>query len=43
VVHDAECQPVALGVRSAGLMPANVGGVQGDRHAFAPSVVRTVT
>jgi hypothetical protein len=30
MVHNAERQPVALSVWPTGLMPANVGGVQGD-------------
>ena len=38
VVQDAEGQPVVLRLRAAGLVPADMGGVQGDRHRAEPHV-----
>jgi hypothetical protein len=38
VVQDAERQPVALGIWSTGLMPADVCRVQGDRYRAEPHV-----
>ena len=38
VVQDAESQAIVFGLRAARLVPANVSGVQGDRHRAEPDV-----